>query len=93
MHLKYKMWMEWGIGGLKRKYRWSMKMFDSTKPKYIILFIIAIILTNFLQGHWIDFTFEIMANKCLNLLTMGGMVISNSTSLKSLKILFWIFHL
>ncbi len=48
MHLRYKMWVEWGIGGLKRKYKWLMKMFDSTKLKYVILFKIVIILTNFL---------------------------------------------
>jgi hypothetical protein len=49
MHVGYKMQVEWGIHGLKRKWKWLMKRFDSTKPKYTILFRIANILTNFLQ--------------------------------------------
>jgi hypothetical protein len=40
---------EWGTRGLKRKWRWLMKRFDSTKPKYIVLFRVVVILTNFLH--------------------------------------------
>ncbi len=49
MHVRYKMRMEWGIGGLKRKWRWLMKRFNSTKPKYTVLFRVTTILTNFLH--------------------------------------------
>ncbi len=54
--------MEWGIGGLKRKWRRLMKMFYSTKPKYIGLFIVVIaaILIIFLHICEIDFTFEVI---------------------------------
>ncbi len=45
----HRMRVEWGIGGLKRKWRWLMKRFDSTKPKYTILFRIEAILTNFMH--------------------------------------------
>jgi hypothetical protein len=33
-HARYKMQMEWGIGGLKWKWKRLMKHFDSTKEKY-----------------------------------------------------------
>jgi hypothetical protein len=48
-----------GIGGLKKKWRWLMKRFDSTKPKYIILFKTKVIFTNFLHRRRMDFTFVI----------------------------------
>jgi hypothetical protein len=35
--------MEGGIGELKRKWRQLMKRFDSTKPKYIVLFKVIVI--------------------------------------------------
>jgi hypothetical protein len=47
------------IGGLKRKWRWLMKRFDSTKPKYTILLKTKVIFTNFLHRHRMDFTFVI----------------------------------
>jgi hypothetical protein len=61
MHVGYRMSMEWGIGGLKRKWRQLMKRFDSTTPKYIVLFKVTTILTNFLHGHQMEFTFEVCA--------------------------------
>jgi hypothetical protein len=51
MHVGYRVRLEWAIGGLKRKWRWLMKRFDSTKPKYTILLRVAITLTNFLHKH------------------------------------------
>jgi hypothetical protein len=30
MHVVYIMWVKWGIGGLKNKWKWLMKRFDST---------------------------------------------------------------
>jgi hypothetical protein len=38
MYPSFKGQMEWGICGLKRKWRHLMKRFDSTKPKYAHLF-------------------------------------------------------
>jgi len=49
IHGRYGVRVEWGISGLKRKWRWLMKRFDSTKPKYTILLILVAILTNFLH--------------------------------------------
>jgi hypothetical protein len=49
MHVGYRVRLEWGISGLKRKWRWLMKRFDSTKPKYIVLLRATTILTNFLH--------------------------------------------
>jgi hypothetical protein len=37
-----------------------MKRFDSTKPKYTVLFKVVVILTNFLHRRQMDFTFEII---------------------------------
>jgi hypothetical protein len=48
-----------------------MKMFNSTTPKDNILFVIAIILTNFLQGCWINFTFEIISKQMLKFANHG----------------------
>jgi hypothetical protein len=35
MHVGYRIQMEWGIGGLKRKWKWLMKRFDSTKLNFV----------------------------------------------------------
>ncbi len=61
MHVGYKVWVEWGIGELKRKWKWLMKRFDSTKPKYTILFKDVFILIFFLRKHQMDFTFEVIS--------------------------------
>jgi len=34
MHARYRVWVQCGIGGLKRKWRQLMKRFNPTKPKY-----------------------------------------------------------
>jgi hypothetical protein len=49
MYVGYRVRVEWGIGGLKRRWRWFMKRINSTKPKYKFLFKVATILTNFLH--------------------------------------------
>jgi len=51
MHMGYKVRMEWKIGGLKRKWKRLMKIFDSIKPKYKHLFKVITIFTNFLCRH------------------------------------------
>jgi len=61
MHVGHKMQVEWGVGSLKRKWKWLMKKFDSTKPKYTHLFKATIILTNFLHRDQMDFTFEVIS--------------------------------
>ncbi len=48
-----------------------MKRLDSTKPKYIILFRVAVILTNFLHICQMDFTFEMIGEQLPNLVNHG----------------------
>jgi hypothetical protein len=74
MHVGYRMQMQWGIGGSKRKrkWKWLMKRFDSTKPKYIILFKVTTILTKFLDRCQMDFNLKSYVNNCPTLLTVGG---------------------
>jgi hypothetical protein len=48
-----------------------MKRFNSTKPKYTILFKVIVILTNFLHKHRMDFTFEIIGEQLHNLVKHG----------------------
>jgi len=88
MHVGYRMQMEWGIGGLKRKRKWLMKRFDSTKPKYIILFKVTTILTKYLDRCPMDFNLKSYVNNCPTLLTMGGIEIYSSRSLNFFKLLF-----
>ncbi len=66
IHVKYGVRMERGISGLKRKWRWLMKRFNSTKPKYTILFRVVGILTNFLHRCRMDFTFEVIGEQLPN---------------------------
>ncbi len=65
------MQVEWGIGGLKKKWRHLMKRFDSTKPKYSHLFQAVTILINFLHKKCMDFTYEIIGDHDTNLATHG----------------------
>ena len=46
--------VEWGIGGLKRKWRKLMKKFEATIGKFPHLFRACAILTNFLQRRRLD---------------------------------------
>jgi hypothetical protein len=74
MHARFKMWVEWGIKGLKCKWRRLMKRFDFTKPKYNTLFKVVALLTNILHKCHMEFTYEVI-NKHIPWLTMGGMEI------------------
>ena len=60
MHAGYRVRVEWGIGGLKQKWRRLMKRFDATKPKFHHLFRSAAILTNFLHRRRRDLSFAIV---------------------------------
>lgn len=55
-HAGLRIRVEWGIGGVKRKWKRLMKRFDSTKPKFSILFRSACLLTNFLHRRRMDMT-------------------------------------
>lgn len=63
MHAGYRVKVEWGIGGLKRKFRRLMKRFDATKPKYNHLFRVAAILTNFIHRRRMDFTHVVVGEQ------------------------------
>ncbi len=63
MHVRYKVWVEWGIGGLKQKWKRLMKCFDSTKEKYNYLLQEVTIFTHFLNRHHLNFTYEIIGNQ------------------------------
>lgn len=52
--------MEWGIGGLKRKWCHLMKRYDCTKDKYMQLVYAAALLTNFFQRHCKVVGFEVV---------------------------------
>jgi hypothetical protein len=67
MHVGYKVQMEWGIGGLKRKWRRFMKRFDSTKPKYSYLFKSGTLLTNSLHRRNMDLTYKVIGDHLPNL--------------------------
>lgn len=54
MHGGHRVRVEWGIGGLKRKWKRLMKRFDSSREKFPTLFHAAATLTNFLQRRRID---------------------------------------
>ncbi len=60
IHVSFQVRMQWGISGLKSKWRRLMKHFDSTKEKYSHLFITIALLTNFLHKHYQDFTIEVI---------------------------------
>jgi hypothetical protein len=49
------------------KWRWLMKRFDSTKPKYIIFLRVAITLTKNLHKRRMDFTFKVIGEELPNL--------------------------
>ncbi len=84
MHFGYKVRMEWGMGGSKRKWRVLMKRFDSTKLKYTHLFKAATIFTNVLHRHIMDFTFEVISHLNAQLANHGWDKKIGFTSLKSL---------
>ena len=54
MHAGLRVRVEWGIGGLKRKFKRLMKRFDNTKEKFSHLFVAGCILTNFIHRRRMD---------------------------------------
>jgi hypothetical protein len=56
MHAGYRIQVEWGIGGLKRKFKRMMKGFDASKDKFPLMFRAAAIMTNFIHRTRQDFS-------------------------------------
>jgi hypothetical protein len=71
MHVGFKVQVEWGIGGLKRKWRHLMKTFYSTKLKYAHLFRAATLLINFLHKRRMDLTYDVVGDQIANWATRG----------------------
>jgi hypothetical protein len=63
MHACLKVRVEWGIGGLKRKFKRLMKRFDNTKQKFPHLFMAGCILTNFIHRRRMNMHYEIMGEQ------------------------------
>jgi hypothetical protein len=59
MHAGYRIQVEWGIGGMKRKFKRLMKGFDASKDKFPLMFKAAAILTNFIHRRRRDFHSQI----------------------------------
>jgi hypothetical protein len=59
--------VEWGIGGLKRKWRRFMKRFDSTKSVYSHLFKFGALLINILHKRRMDLTYKVIGDHLPNL--------------------------
>ena len=55
MHAGYRIKVEWGIGGLKQKWRRLMKRFDNRRPRFRHFFDVAAKLTNFLHRRCMNF--------------------------------------
>jgi hypothetical protein len=66
MHACFKVQVEWGIGGLKKKWRRHMKKFDSTKPKYAHLFWVVALLTNVIHMRFMDLKYEVFGDMTAN---------------------------
>ena len=61
LHAGRRVQVEWGIGGLKRKWRRFMKKYDLSHDKFPVLFHAAAILTNFIHRRRKDMTGEVAA--------------------------------
>lgn len=59
MHAGYRVRVEWGIGGLKNKWKIFMKTFESSRDIFPHLFRSAAILSNFFQRRRLDMTAEL----------------------------------
>jgi len=59
-HARFQIKVEWGIGGLKSKWRRLKKCLGLTKQKVNHLFKSITLLTNFLHKHRQNFTFEVI---------------------------------
>jgi len=65
-NVSFRVKVEWGIGGLKSKWKRLMKIFDSIKQKYNHLFRATTLLTNFLHRCRQDFMIEIIGEHQAN---------------------------
>jgi hypothetical protein len=68
MHARYIVWVEWGISGLKQKWKRLMKCFNLQSP-YNHLFKVVLILINFLHRSYLNFRYEIIGEHIDNLIT------------------------
>jgi hypothetical protein len=80
MHVGFKVQVEWGISGVKRKWRCFMKRFDSTQSKFTHLFQIAITFVNFLQRRRMDLAYEVIGEQNPNRVALYGKDISSYKS-------------
>jgi hypothetical protein len=71
MHARFKVRMEWGIGGVKTKWRCFMKRFDSTQSKFTQLFQVVVIFINLIQRRHMDLTYQVVGDQNPNLATHG----------------------
>src|SRR5690242_12560453 len=76
MHGGIRVKVEWGIGGLKRKWKRLMKRFDSNRDKFPFLFRAAAILPNYIQRQRMDMRADVDGANQFSLKIMGGMAIS-----------------
>jgi hypothetical protein len=60
MYVGFKVQVEWEIGGLKQKWRFLMKRFDFTKPKFSHFFQIGVLLTNYFHHRLMDLTYKVI---------------------------------
>jgi hypothetical protein len=70
-HVGYQMQVEWGIGGLKRKWRKLVTIFDNKKSKFNHLFQYKVLLTNFLHRRKRDLTYEVIGEHFPNSTNYG----------------------
>jgi hypothetical protein len=63
MHAGNRVRVEWGIGGLKQKWRRLMKRYDATMPKYNDLFTSCCLMTNFIHMRRMDYSEEIIGGR------------------------------
>jgi hypothetical protein len=63
MHVGFKVQMEWGISGVKRKWRHFMKGFDYTQSTFTHLFQVVVIFINFLQRRHMDLAYEVVGDQ------------------------------
>ena len=59
MHAGYRIQVEWGIGGMKRKFKRMMKGFDASREMFPIMFRGAAILINFIHRRRLDFSIDV----------------------------------
>jgi hypothetical protein len=63
MHAGYRVRVEWGISGLKQKWRRFTKRYDSTRIKYDNFFMGACVMTNFLHRRRMDWSEEVIGEQ------------------------------